>query len=116
MLRLFLVCFTLQVCVTTHASTLPEEFTARKGLPNFLWKLLHTKDTVTIAYLGGSITEAKNGWRDQTFAWLQKQYPKVAFKQIDAAIGGTPSSLGAYRLNEHVLKYKPDLLFVEFAV
>jgi lysophospholipase L1-like esterase len=66
--------------------------------------------------LGGSITEARNGWRDQTFNWLKKQYPRVLFKQVDAAIGGTTSGLGAYRLEEHVLKYKPDLLFVEYAV
>jgi lysophospholipase L1-like esterase len=45
---------------------------------------------------------------------LQKKQGQ--FKQVDAAIGGTGSELGAYRFEEHVLKYKPDLLFIEFAV
>ena len=90
---------------------------ARKSLVNFAWKLKHsTNDTLTIAFLGGSITAANNGWRDKTFNWLQQQYPLNKFKQINAAIGGTGSSLGVYRINEQVLKYNPDLLFVEFAV
>lgn len=116
MFRLLLISCILHMHIASKAATLPEEFVARKGLPGFLWKLQHSRDTVTVAYLGGSITEAKNGWREQTFNWLQKQYPRVAFKQIDAAIGGTTSRLGVFRLNEQVLKYKPDLLFVEFAV
>lgn len=116
MLRILFISCLIHFYVESKANILPPELIARKGIPNFLWKLKHKKDTVTVAYLGGSITEADNGWREQTQRWLQKQYPNIAFKQIDAAIGGTNSVLGVYRLNEHVLKYKPDLLFVEFAV
>ncbi|MDI9859364.1 SGNH/GDSL hydrolase family protein [Flectobacillus roseus] len=71
---------------------------------------------IKVAYLGGSITRADKGWRDQTFEWLKTEYPNTPFEQIMAAIGGTGSDFGAYRLKNHVLQYKPDLVFVEFAV
>ncbi len=85
------------------------------GLPYFFKKLAGDQP-VTIAYLGGSITEAKDGWRDQSLAWIQHQYPQTAVRQVNAAISGTGSDLGVFRLNQHVLVHKPDLIFVEFAV
>ncbi|MBL4701980.1 MAG: SGNH/GDSL hydrolase family protein [Phycisphaeraceae bacterium] len=90
------------------------ECTARGGLPNFFAKL-EKGQSVTIAYLGGSIT-AQPGWRVLSQKWFAKQYPKVKIKGIHAAIGGTGSSLGVYRLKRDALAHKPDLLFVEFAV
>ena len=89
--------------------------TYRGGLPNFFGKI-KTAKTVKVAYLGGSITRADRGWRDQTFQWLQGEYVNVEFQQIMASIGGTGSDFGAYRLQNHVLQYDPDLVFVEFAV
>lgn len=91
------------------------EATYRAGLPNFYYKI-RNKQTVKIAYLGGSITRTDNGWREQTFNWFQQKYPSTKFEQIIAAIGGTGSEFGAYRLKNHVLKHKPDLVLVEFAV
>ena len=87
----------------------------RNGLPNFFSKIRKGK-AIRIAYLGGSITRADNGWREQTFNWLQQEYQHTQFEQIMAAIGGTSSDFGAYRLKNHVLQYQPDLVFVEFAV
>jgi lysophospholipase L1-like esterase len=37
-------------------------------------------------------------------------------REINAAIGGTGSDLGVYRLEHDVLRHKPDLMFVEFSV
>lgn len=90
------------------------ECRARGGLPNVFakWK---TGKEVRVAYLGGSITEA-NGWRPKTMDWFQKQYPNAHTVEINAAIGGTGSDLGVYRVKQDVLDHKPDLLFVEFAV
>lgn len=90
------------------------ESTARGGLPNFFDKLKAGKE-VRIAYLGGSIT-AQEGWRPKTLAHFQKAYPDAKVSQINAAIGGTGSDLGVFRLGHDVLQHKPDLLFVEFAV
>ena len=35
---------------------------------------------------------------------------------LNAVISGTGSDLGAFRVSEQLLKYKPDLIFIEFAV
>ena len=90
------------------------EARARDGLPNVAQKIAEGKP-ITVAYLGGSITAAP-GWRVKSLAWLNKQYPKATFTEVHAAIGGTGSDLGVYRLGFDVLRHKPDLLFVEFAV
>jgi len=37
-------------------------------------------------------------------------------QMVNAAISGTGSHVGLFRLSEHVLPYKPDLVFIEFAV
>ncbi len=86
----------------------------RDGLPNVMEKLKAGKE-VRIAYFGGSIT-AQDGWRVKTLAWFRKQYPTAKVGEIFAAIGGTGSDLGAFRLKHDVLDRKPDLIFVEFAV
>ena len=91
-----------------------EEVHARDGVGNFLKKIREGKKEIVVAYLGGSIT-AMNGWRNLTTEWLQKTYPNVKFKEVHAAIGGTGSNLGVFRLAHDALQYKPDLLFVEFA-
>ena len=90
------------------------ECSPRGGMPNVLARLKAGKET-RIAYLGGSIT-AQDGWRPKTLAWFQSQYPSAKITEINAAIGGTGSDLGVYRLRHDVLEFKPDLLFVEFAV
>jgi len=91
------------------------EVRARGGLPNFFLKAQTTGADVRIGYLGGSIT-AQKGWRVQTLAHFQKAYPQSTFTEINAAIGGTGSDLGVFRVQQDVLSKGPDLLFVEFAV
>jgi lysophospholipase L1-like esterase len=86
----------------------------RAGLPNVAAKLAAGQQ-VRIAYFGGSITAAA-GWRVKILAWFQGRFPKAAISEINAAIGGTGSDLGVYRLGHDVLRAKPDLVFVEFAV
>lgn len=86
----------------------------RDGIGQVLAKI-RAGQKVTVAYLGGSITAA-NGWRPKTTAWLQKTFPDAQFEEVHAAIGGTGSDLGVFRVGRDVLQYSPDLLFVEFAV
>ncbi len=86
----------------------------RAGLPNFFAKL-EAGGPVRIAYLGGSITEAW-GWRDLSRDWFATQYPQAEVRQIRATISGTGAEFGACRLDDHVLRHSPDLVFVEFAV
>ena len=100
------------VCLATHAAEIPET-QVRGGLPNVTRKLAAGEE-VRVAYLGGSITEAK-GWRVLSREWLQKEYPQAKVSEINAAISGTPSAFGAFRVGREVLSQKPDLLFIEFA-
>ncbi|MBS0208926.1 MAG: hypothetical protein JSS27_08240 [Planctomycetes bacterium] len=84
---------------------------------------LKTKKSLTIGYLGGSITAGagasdsrKTSWRALTTAWFQQQFPDATIKEVNAAIGGTGSDLGAFRCPRDLLAKDPDLVFVEFAV
>lgn len=97
----------------TYRQVDAQEVRTRDGIGHALEKARAGQE-VTVAYLGGSIT-AMNGWRNKTIDWLRAAYPNAAFKEIHAAIGGTGSDLGVFRLGRDVLVHKPDLLFVEFA-
>ncbi len=92
----------------------PQLERVRDGIPHFLDKVAKGED-VKVAYFGGSITAA-NGWRVQTLAKFNETYSNAKFSEINAAIGGTGSDLGVYRLAHDVLQHNPDLVFVEFAV
>lgn len=91
-----------------------EELRIRGGLPNFFAKIA-TDKTVTVGYVGGSITN-QEGWRPKSFSWLEKQYPKTSFKMINAAVPGTGADFGNCRLTEALLSNKPDLVFIEYRV
>jgi len=97
---------------------------------------------IRICYLGGSITCGaataprkgvnrdgkpfdyssfdvnRDSWRALTYQWLKDTYEVEdgQFEQVNVAIGATHSEHAAFRLNNHVLAYQPDLLFIEFAV
>jgi lysophospholipase L1-like esterase len=86
---------------------------------------LQKEKKLNIAYLGGSITYGTgvpaaqlntHSWRALTTAWFKSAYPNAAITELNAAISGTTSEYGAYRVKEEVLFFKPDLLFVEFCV
>ncbi|SDN00535.1 SGNH/GDSL hydrolase family protein [Kriegella aquimaris] len=111
---LSLVFLMLVQCTTSEKEFFFDGYTVRGGLNNVLFKMKN-RDTVRIAYLGGSIT-AQPGWRIHSFNWFKENYPETEFVEINAAIGGTGSPFGAYRLKDQVLQYNPDLVFVEFAV
>ncbi|OQP40103.1 hypothetical protein A4H97_17760 [Niastella yeongjuensis] len=97
-------------------SLLPaKELSIRNCLPNFFAKVKAGKP-VSVAFLGGSITRAGNGYRDQLLSWFRSQYPACKFEEIMAAVSGTGSDFGACRVQQHVIDHQPDLVFIEFAV
>lgn len=93
-----------------------KETTLRNGLPNFFSKVALNSGTVNVGFIGGSITRANDQYRGQTLDYLQRTFPNVTFKGINAGVSGTGTELGAFRIQEQLLDYKPDLVFVEFAV
>ena len=69
-----------------------------------------------VAFLGGSITEMK-GWKDMVEQQLKQRFPYTEFDFIEAGIGSTGTTPGAFRLQHDILsKGKIALLFVEAAV
>ena len=110
LIAIFLICCSF---VSIYVSA--GELTVRGGLTNFFYAVQHERQ-VRVAYLGGSITAADDGWRELTCNWLRVHYPETIFSHVNAGIGGTGSDLGAFRVEEDVIKTKPDLVFVEFAV
>lgn len=92
------------------------EFTIRNGLSNFFNKVSKPKASVTIGFLGGSITKAEDQYRNQTLAFIQTLNPQATLKGINAGVSGTGTELGACRVASQVLHYNPDLVFIEFAV
>jgi lysophospholipase L1-like esterase len=69
-----------------------------------------------VAFLGGSITEMK-GWHTIIMEQLKQRFPHTKFEFVEAGIGSTGTTPGAYRMKKDVLeKGKIDLLFVEAAV
>jgi lysophospholipase L1-like esterase len=95
------------------AEPLPD-FHLRGGLPRFLAAAAAGQE-IRIAYFGGSITAAP-GWRVKSREDFQRRWPAAKFSEINAAIGGTGSDLGAFRCRRDVLAGNPDLVFIEFAV
>jgi len=78
-------------------------------------------ENLTVVYFGGSLTWSANatepnrtGFRGCMSDYLVKRYPKAHFNFVDAAIGGTGSKLGIFRLERDVMSYKPDLVFLDF--
>ncbi len=101
--------------VTPGTFSDPNDFVVRKGLPNFFNKA-KKKQPLVIGYIGGSITRGINLYRMQSAKFIQEMYPNTKMQFINAGISGTGTDLGACRIQEQVLQYKPDLVFVEFAV
>ncbi|MBR6044209.1 MAG: SGNH/GDSL hydrolase family protein [Ruminococcus sp.] len=81
-------------------------------------------ETVTVAYLGGSITEGYSAGEKKCYARLSFEKFRDAFgkdggknvKYVNAGISGTPSILGNLRLQRDILSKDPDIVFLEFAV
>ncbi len=74
---------------------------------------------VTVAYLGGSLTAAdanKISYRSQVTNWLRQNFKDAQINELNAGVAGTGISYGVMRVRRDVIAYKPDLVFIEFAV
>lgn len=82
---------------------------------------------VTIAYIGGSITQGAGAapintkcYAAQSYRMFQERYGKGGrIHFIKAGVGGTPSELGMIRFDRDVLRdgmAEPDIVIIEFAV
>lgn len=88
---------------------------------------LRVGEDVTIAYLGGSITQGAGAvpiqemcYARRSFEGLRERYAGGGHtRYIKAGVGGTPSQLGMLRYDRDIARdgaVQPDLVVVEFAV
>jgi lysophospholipase L1-like esterase len=77
---------------------------------------------LSVVFFGGSLTWGANAsdpqrtsYRALMGQYLQARYPKSSFTFTDAAIGGTGSKLGMFRMDRDVLSHHPDLVFLDFS-
>ncbi|MDR1688524.1 MAG: GDSL-type esterase/lipase family protein [Clostridiales bacterium] len=78
-------------------------------------------EEVTVAFIGGSITEGLNANAETCYAaltvnWMKRVFNNKNIKLINAGESGTGSKLGVMRVTPQVLDAKPDIVFIEFAV
>lgn len=92
-----------------------QHYTLRGSLQNSFLKF-EKEGKGRVAFLGGSITEM-TGWKDKIEQQLKQRFPFAEFEFIEAGIGSTGTTPGAFRLEHDILsKGAVDLLFVEAAV
>ncbi|MDR0293203.1 MAG: GDSL-type esterase/lipase family protein [Oscillospiraceae bacterium] len=76
---------------------------------------------LTVAYMGGSITQGTGGGNNGCYArltqnWFEQTYPDAKTNYLNAGIGATGSYIGVFRADKDVIAYRPDIVFVEFSV
>lgn len=88
----------------------------RSGLPRIIEKL--KEGTVTLGFIGGSITDAESGkrWPEYVIGWFARNYPGVRFYVENAAIGATGSDLAVFRAERDLINRGCDIVFIEYAV
>lgn len=79
-------------------------------------------EDITIAFLGGSITQGCNStvpekcYVELTYKWFKEKFNNVNVKYINAGVGATGSLIGVHRVEKQVISQNPDIVFVDAAV
>ena len=77
---------------------------------------------ITVAFFGGSITQGCNAsnfeqcYASRTYRWFKNTFSDINVKYINAGVGATGSVIGVHRVENQVLSYNPDIVFIDFAV
>lgn len=74
-----------------------------------------------IGFLGGSITQgcspifSENAYVERVIKWFKEKFPNTIIEGINAGVGATGSLIGVHRVERDLIRYNPDIVFVEFA-
>ena len=85
-------------------------------------KKLEGGQKLTLVAFGDSITAGGEATRPELIYWqrwadsLRAKYPRTEIKAINGATGGDTTAMGLVRLEEKVIKQKPDLVLVAFGM
>ena len=116
--------------VAPPSLTYPEQFEAtlrgvilesvlkqRAGLPRLASALEHsgrTREPLRICYLGGSVTEQRNGYRPRVTTWLKAS--GVAVEEVPAFCGNCGSKVLTFMVSDWVVSRRPHLVFIELVI
>jgi lysophospholipase L1-like esterase len=114
---------------SSFAETLPADLIARSQLAaGDPWRLRRAfakarrGEPITLGVIGGSITygaiasSPEHGYAARVLAWWRARFPQSKTRLVNAAVSGTGSLYGAFRVQRDLLDANPDVVIVEFAV
>lgn len=99
----------------------PEQSSQANLLPRTRKKLENGQRLTMVAF-GDSITAGGEATRPDLIYWqrwadgLRKKYPRVEITAINGATGGDTTAMGLARLDDKVIKQKPDLVLIAFGM
>jgi len=75
------------------------------------------KEPLRIAYIGGSNTVLKEGWRPRMHQWLNEAFPTTQpHTEINLSIGAIGSLAASFILPQNLAGTRPDVAFVEYTL
>lgn len=95
-------------------------FKYMEKLTNVLRKI-EVEGYLKIGFIGGSITQGcnpsvpENAYVERVTSWFKERFPNVQVERINAGVGATGSLIGVHRVERDIIRYQPDIVFVEFA-
>ncbi|WP_417444505.1 SGNH/GDSL hydrolase family protein [Joostella sp.] len=115
---LFLIVGTLnaqQVADGSYLDSLKNEL--RLAWPkNKTINLVFHGHSVPTGFLTKGVTDRLSSYPFRTLKKVNDHYPYSVVNTITTSIGGEQSEQGALRFKEEVLSYKPDVLFIDYAL
>ncbi len=110
---------------TTKSTNKYDEYMQYRGdLSNTAHKL-NVEKKLNVAFIGGSITAGSgapsgmietHSWRGRTMQYFRETYPDCNINQVNAAIGDSYTKYAVYRMDNDLLRYNFDLVFIEYAI
>ncbi len=107
--------------ITERMKALADLIDGNKARLAKVFRRAQAGEEITVAYLGGSITQGSTAspttcYAYRTTEWLKEQFPSAKINYVNAGIGATGSYIGVFRTDRDVLSHSPDLVFVDFSV
>ncbi len=107
--------------ITDRMKALSTYIKGNQGRLAKVFKKAKAGEKITVAYIGGSITQGSSAGDKECYArlttdWIIEQFPDAEIEYVRAGIGATGSYIGVHRADRDVLSKNPDLVFIDFSV
>ena len=113
--------YTIEGGITDRMKALADYIDGNRARLAKVFKKAQAGEPITVAYLGGSITQGSSAGPTTCYAylttkWLEEKFPDSKITYVNAGIGATGSYIGVFRTDRDVLSQNPDLVFIDFSV